>query len=210
MIQQYQNIPLFEKLTQNEFAIAIWKDETFNILTIFRDQKRYFKATIQILSDGEIDIGAPIKIDKVTSDEINQIGETPGINIGYDSWNLPIITVRTEIMDIYALAIFMWYGSIAKLKSYFTFYIMDVSNKTVRVSTYRNYIRAIITEKDTTSSPSLVQASIDGFKTVLKLYSDLDNYNCHNITTSIAFFIADIIYNFDLSFKALNGEETTE
>lgn len=210
MIQQYQNIPLFEKLTQNEFSIAIWKDETFNILTIFRDQKRYFKATIPILSDGEIDIGAPIKIDKVTSDEINQIGEIPGINIGYDSWNLPIITVRTEIMDIYALAIFMWYGSIAKLKSYFTFYIMDISNKTVRVSAYRNYIRAIITEKDTTSSPSLVQASIDGFKTVLKLYSELDKYNCHNISTSIAFFIADIIYNFDVSFKALNVEETTE
>ena len=207
MIQQYQNIPLFEKLTQNEFAIAIWKDENFNILTIFRDQKRYFKATIPILSDGEIDIGAPIKIDKVTSDEINQIGETPGINIGYDSWDLPIITLRTEIIDIYALAIFMWYGSIAKLKSYFTFYIMDGSNKTVRISAYRNYIRAIITEKDTTSSPSLVQTSIDGFKTVLKMYSELNNYNCHNISTSIAFFIADIIYNFDLSFKALNGEE---
>ena len=207
MIQQYQNIPLFEKLTQNEFAIAIWKDENFNILTIFRDQKRYFKATIPILSDGEIDIGAPIKIDKVTSDEINQIGETPGINVGYDSWDLPIITLRTEIIDIYALAIFMWYGSIAKLKSYFTFYIMDGSNKTVRISAYRNYIRAIITEKDTTSSPSLVQTSIDGFKTVLKLYSDLNNYNCHNITTSIAFFIADIVYNFDLTFKALNGEE---
>ena len=207
MIQQYQNIPLFEKLTQNEFAIAIWKDENFNILTIFRDQKRYFKATIPILSDGEIDIGAPIKIDKVTSDEINQIGKTPGINIGYDSWDLPIITLRTEIIDIYALAIFMWYGSIAKLKSYFTFYIMDGSNKTVRISAYRNYIRAIITEKDTTSSPSLVQTSIDGFKTVLKMYSELNNYNCHNISTSIAFFIADIIYNFDLSFKALNGEE---
>ena len=207
MIQQYQNIPLFEKLTQNEFAIAIWKDENFNILTIFRDQKRYFKATIPILSDGEIDIDAPIKIDKVTSDEINQIGKTPGINIGYDSWDLPIITLRTEIIDIYALAIFMWYGSIAKLKSYFTFYIMDGSNKTVRISAYRNYIRAIITEKDTTSSPSLVQTSIDGFKTVLKMYSELNNYNCHNISTSIAFFIADIIYNFDLSFKALNGEE---
>lgn len=210
MIQQYQNIPLFEKLTQNEFAIAIWKDENFNILTIFRDQKRYFKATIPILSDGEIDIGAPIKIDKVTSDEINQIGKTPGINIGYDSWDLPIITLRTEIIDIYALAIFMWYGSIAKLKSYFTFYIMDGSNKTVRISAYRNYIRAIITEKDATSSPSLVQTSIDGFKTVLKMYSELNNYNCHNISTSIAFFIADIIYNFDLSFKALNGEEPTE
>lgn len=207
MIQQYQNIPLFDKLTQNEFAIAIWKDENFNILTIFRDQKRYFKATIPILSDGEIDIGAPIKIDKVTSDEINQIGEKPGINIGYDSWDLPIITLRTEIIDIYALAIFMWYGSIAKLKSYFTFYIMDGSNKTVRISAYRNYIRAIITEKDTTSSPSLVQTSIDGFKTVLKMYSELNNYNYHNISTSIAFFIADIIYNFDLSFKALNGEE---
>lgn len=210
MIQQYQNIPLFEKLTQNEFAIAIWKDENFNILTIFREQKRYFKATIPILSDGEIDIGAPIKIDKVTRNEINQIGKTPGINIGYDSWDLPIITLRTEIIDIYALAIFMWYGSIAKLKSYFTFYIMDGSNKTVRISAYRNYIRAIITEKDTTSSPSLVQTSIDGFKTVLKMYSELNNYNCHNITTSIAFFIADIIYNFDLSFKALNGEEATE
>lgn len=210
MIQQYQNIPLFEKLTQNEFAIAIWKDENFNILTIFRDQKRYFKATIPILSDGEIDIGAPIKIDKVTRDEINQIGKTPGINIGYDSWDLPIITLRTEIIDIYALAIFMWYGSIAKLKSYFTFYIMDGSNKTVRISAYRNYIRAIITEKDATSSPSLVQTSIDGFKTVLKMYSELNNYNCHNISTSIAFFIADIIYNFDLSFKALNGEEPTE
>lgn len=207
MLQQYQNIPLFDKLTQNEFAIAIWKDESFNILTIFREQKKYFKAIIPILSDGEIDIGAPIKIDKISSDEINQIGEKPGINVGYDSWSLPIITVRTEIMDIYALAIFMWYGSIAKLKSYFTFYIMDVSNKNVRVSAYRNYIRAIITEKDTTSSPSLVQTSIDGFKTILRMYSDLNNCNCHNIATSIAFFIADIVYNFDLTFKALNGEE---